>query len=177
MRADERTADLKKSFVDVCATFIPDLESPETVQPRVRTLDDPAMPAESLLGLNTLSGNPRRDATLAQGGPILLRVISLIRMQLVRTLARSSSGKLYGINGVKCRFQHRGVVDVGGSQYDREGDTLAVDHKMALRALFAAIRWIRPGFFAPPGEGTVEASMEARLQSIRSAWPSRSSKT
>jgi hypothetical protein len=48
---------------------------------------------------------------------------------------------------------------------------------MALRALFAAIRWIRPGFFAPPGEGTVEASMEARLQSMRSAWPSRSSKT
>jgi hypothetical protein len=48
---------------------------------------------------------------------------------------------------------------------------------MALRALFAAIRWILPGFFAPPGEGTVAASMEARFQSIRSAWPSRSNRT
>ena len=135
------------------------------------------MPAESLLGLNALAGNPRRDATLAQEGPILLRVISLIRMQLVGTLARPSSGKtLDRIDGVKSGPEHRGVVDVSGSQYDRERDALAVDHKMALRALFAAIRWIRPGFFAPPGEGTVEASMEARLQSMRSAWPSRSSR-
>src|SRR4051794_607584 len=135
------------------------------------------MPAESLLGLNALTGNPRRDATLAQGGPILLRVISFIRVQLVGTLARPSLGKLDRIDGVNSRAEHRGVVDVGGSQHDRERDALAVDHKMALRALFAAIRWIRPGFFAPPGEGTVEASMEARLQSMRSAWPSRSSKT
>jgi len=48
---------------------------------------------------------------------------------------------------------------------------------MALRALFAAIRWIRPGRFAPPGAGTVAESKAALDQSILSASPSRSSNT
>jgi hypothetical protein len=43
---------------------------------------------------------------------------------------------------------------------------VGIDHKMALRARFAAIRRIRPGRFAPPGAATLDASMAARDQSI-----------
>lgn len=161
----------------VCATFIPHLELPETVEPRVRTFDDPTMTAESLLRLHTLAGNARRDAASAQGRPVLPRFVSLVCVQFGGTSARSSAGTLDRVDRVNRRLEHRRLIDIGRCQHDGERDALAVDHKMALRALFAAIRWILPGFFAPPGAGTVEASMLARLQSIRSALPSRSNRT
>jgi hypothetical protein len=40
-------------------------------------------------------------------------------------------------------------VDVGGAHEDRERYALGVDHKMALRALFASIRWVLARFLAP----------------------------
>jgi hypothetical protein len=163
--------------MDVGATFISNLEPSQTVQPRVGALDDPTMTAQLLLRLDAFTGDSRRDATPAQGGLVLLRLVSLIRVQFVGTFARPSSGTSNRVDGVKGRPKHRGLVDIGRGQQDRQRNALAVDHKMALRALFAAIRWILPGFFAPPGEGTVEASMAARLQSMRSAWPSRSNRT
>lgn len=135
------------------------------------------MTTEFLLRLNTLTGDSRNDATPTQGGPVFLRIVPLICMQLIRAFAGPAARAFYGVNLVKSWLEHYGLVDVGSRQDDRQRDPLAVDHNMALRALFAAIRRILSGFFAPPGEGTVEASMEARLQSIRSAWPSRSSRT
>jgi hypothetical protein len=63
---------------------------------------------------------------------------------------------------VRCRLFHR------------KWDPLAFDHKMVLRARFAAIRRIRPGRSAPFGAGTENESTHARLQSILSASPSLS---
>src|SRR5262249_55068240 len=143
----------------------------------VGTLDDPTMTAELLLRLFALASDPRCNASLPQGRPVLFRRVPLVCVQFIGPLARPTVGTLDRYNRVEGRLQHGHLVDVGGGQEDRERDPLSVDHKMALRALFAAIRWILPGFFAPPGEGTVEASIAARLQSMRSAWPSRSRKT
>jgi hypothetical protein len=42
-------------------------------------------------------------------------------------------------------------VHVRGAHQDRERDAVGVDHKMALRALFAAIRWVLARFLALPG--------------------------
>ncbi len=54
---------------------------------------------------------------------------------------------------------------------------MGVDHKMALRARFAAIRRIRPGLSAPFLAGMLALSRLALDQSILSASPSRSSST
>jgi hypothetical protein len=163
--------------MDVCSTFIPDLELPEAVEPGVRALDNPTMTAESLLRLYALAGNARRDTPPPQSRPVLPRFISLVGVQFGGTSARSSAGTLDRMNRVNRQLQRRRLIDIGCCQHNRERDALTVDHNMALRALFSAIRWILPGFFAPPGAGTVEASMLARLQSMRSASPSRSNKT
>jgi hypothetical protein len=66
------------------------------------------------------------------------------------------------------------VVRVRGRETDDQGDASAVDHKMALRARFAAIRRIRTGFLAPLFAGTLAASRLARDQSIWSASPNQS---
>jgi hypothetical protein len=68
-------------------------------------------------------------------------------------------------------------VDIGPREFRCQWDALPVDHNMALRARFASIRRIRPGFFAPPGAGTLAESSEARAQSILSASPKRSRST
>jgi hypothetical protein len=74
-------------------------------------------------------------------------------------------------------FQHLRVMDVGHGVHHRQRDSLSVDHNMALRVRFAAIRWIRPGVCAPPRAGTLVESSEARDQATWSASPSRSSST
>jgi hypothetical protein len=163
--------------MDVRPALIAHLQPSVAVQPRVRALDDPAIAAELLLRLNPLSGDPRRDPPLAQHRLVLPRLVSLVRMQFDRALAWTSSRPLDGLDGIYSLLEHCGVVDVRCGQKDRERDALFVDNKMPLRALFAAIRWILPGFFAPPGEGTVEASIAALVQSMRSASPRRSKKT
>src|SRR5688572_16941943 len=163
--------------MNVCPSFVAHLQPLVAIQPRVGPLDHPTIETELLLRLHTLPGNSALDPTLAQRSLVLLRLVALVRMQLVGPFTRSSPWTSDRLDGIEGGFEHRRLVDVGCRQQDRERDSLPVDHKMALRALFAAIRWILPGFFAPPGEATVEASIEARLQSIRSAWPSRSNKT
>ena len=62
---------------------------------------------------------------------------------------------------------------VGGTQEDRQRDSLAVDDQMAFTAWLAFIRWIRTGLFAPLFAGIEALSRQARDQSIRSASPKR----
>lgn len=163
--------------MDICAALISDLQASVAVQPRVSALHHPAVTTEPLLRLNTFTSDTRLDATPAQRSLVLLRLVSLICVQLVRTFARPSSRTFDGLDRIHGGFEHCRLVDVGRRQEDRERDAVSIDHKMPLRALFAAIRWILPGFFAPPGDATEAASIETRLQSMRSACPSRSSKT
>src|SRR5262245_46834095 len=110
--------------MDVGATFIANLKSPETVQPGVGALDDPTMKTESLLRLNAFAGNSRCDATPAQGRLVLLRLVSLICVQFDGTFARPSSGTLDRPNGVKSRLEHRCLIDIGCRQHDGERDAL-----------------------------------------------------
>jgi len=135
------------------------------------------MPAEPLLRLNSFAGDPRCDPASAQCRLVLSRLIPLIRVQFGRALAGTTSRPLDRPDGIHGLLEHRSVADIGSCQLDREWDTLFIDNKMPFCALFAAVCWIFPSFFAPPGAGTDEESMEARLQSIRSAWPNRSNKT
>ena len=159
--------------MDIRTALITDLKPSIAVQPRVCPLDDPTMPAELLLRLDALACDSRLDPALAQCRLVLLRLIAFIRVQLVRALAGTTSRPFDGLNRIQGLLEHRGVVDVRRGQKDRKRDALFVDNKMPLRSLFAAIRRILPGFFAPPGEGTVEESIAARVQSMRSASPSR----
>jgi hypothetical protein len=75
------------------------------------------------------------------------------------------------------RRQHEAVVPVRGAQADPEGRAPAVDHKMALRARFAAIRRVRAGFGTLLFAGTDALSRHARRQSMAPTCSSRSRST
>jgi hypothetical protein len=95
----------------------------------------------------------------------------------VRSLPRPPTWLKHSRDGIDHRFQHSRVVDVGRRMSNRQWDTSAVDHEVALRARFASIRRIGPGVLAPPGAGTLPESSEARDPSMWPAIPHRSSRT
>ena len=75
-------------------------------------------------------------------------------------------------DGVEKLFEDGDFVDVGRREELGERDAVGVRNKMALRARFAAIRWIRPDELTPLLARMLAQSREARLQSKRSASPS-----
>src|SRR5262249_23065151 len=137
----------------------------------MRPFYDPAVAAQALRGLNPPARNPRRDAPPPQGPALLCDIVRLIGMQLRRPLARPPARLFDRLHSIQGDFPHLAVRHSGPREGAGQRNPLPVDHNRALRARFAAIRWIRPGCLAPRGAGTLAASRAARLQSIWSASP------
>src|SRR5919199_5246198 len=143
--------------MNVVAPLIADAQPPVAVEPSARALDHPAVAPQPLARLDAFARDPRRDATPAQLGPQRGGVIRLVGVQLLRALARAApAAALDRLDGVDGFEQHAGVVHVGPAHDDRERDAFALDHKVALRARFAAIRRIRAGLRPPFGAGTAK---------------------
>jgi len=141
----------------------------------VCSLHHPTMPTQLLTRLDALACDAWRDASPSKLPSLVARVIGFVGMQLRGPFSGAAARALDWANSINGFFQHPYVVDVRPRQSYRERDALAFDHKMALRALFAAIRWILPGLIAPPTAATLEESSDALDQSMRSASPKRSS--
>ena len=163
--------------MNLSQSFIANLQTTVAIQPTVRAFYDPAMSPQLLGTLNAFACNAWRDAALSQRSPLVFRVIRLVGVQLRGPLAWASHRSLDRADGINGLFHHLDVMHIGRRDSHRERNALALDHQMAFRALFAAIRWILPGLSAPFCAGTADESREARDQSMRSASPSRSSST
>lgn len=163
--------------MDVGTAFIADGEPAETIEPGLGSLDHPAMAAEFFAAVDAAPCDAGNDAaslaSLATGS----EVIGFVGMQLGRPKARPAAPALDGRNGIEGAFQPGAVVAVGWADQADQRSAPAVDHNMALRPRFAAIRRIRAAFRPPFFAGTEEVSSAARLQSICSAWPRRSRST
>ena len=182
VETDESTAEVQKGQMDIGAAFVTDHQPTEPVEPPQTALNHPAEVAEVLTGVDARPSNAWTDATLAQGLAIRAGGIGFVGVQLGGPLAgptRTSTWSMDRLDRIDYVFEERTFVDVGSREPDGEWGAPAVDHKMALRARFAAIRWIRTDLFgrtAPPLAGVMALSTLARDQSIWSASPSRSSR-
>ncbi len=161
--------------MDIGSSFIADREATIAVEPGQRALDHPAMPTEPFAGVDALAGDTDPDVTTVQRLAAAGGVIPFIGMQLGRALTPPPVGLLDGWDSIEQFLEDDGVVAVRSSQQRGERATAALDHTMALRPRFAAIRGIRTDEVAPLLAGMLAASNEARLQSIWSASPRRSS--
>ncbi len=103
-------------------------------------------------------------------------VISLVGMQLVGPAPWATRSMPHRRDRIEGGRQHQAVVPVGAAQAQAERCPRPVDHNMALRARFAAIRRVRAGGRAPFLAAMAEESSAARLQSSWSASARRSSK-
>ena len=163
--------------MDVRVALVAHVEPTEAAEPRLGALHDPAVAAQMFLRLDPLARNPAADPSPPQILPTMPGLVRLVRMHLGRTCARATPGSLDGLDRVHEWLEQADVVHIRGRQGHREGDAGPVDHNMALRARFAAIRRIRAGGVAPFLARTLVLSRLARDQSIPSRSPSRSKRT
>jgi hypothetical protein len=163
--------------MNISTPLIADFQTSKTMQPRKGTFNHPTIASEFLTAIDPTTSDAGDDPALAESLTQWLRVISLIGVQLLGALARPTATLTNGPDGIDSSFSHLDIMHVGSRLGHGKGNSSSVDHKMALRARFAAIRWVRPGRFAPPGAGTLAESSEARDQSICSACPNLSNKT
>jgi hypothetical protein len=163
--------------VDVASAFVADGESAEAMKPGEGSLDDPSKAPESFSTLDALASDPWNHAAESTRQPVGFRVVRLVGVQLVRTSARTSSGHLDGRKRVEHRFEHPRIVHVRRRERDVQWDAVAVDEQVVLRAQFAPVRRVGTSRLAPPFAGTLDASSEARDQSISPRLPSSSRMT
>ncbi len=152
--------------MNVVPALVADRQAAELGEPGQSPFDDPAMAAEAGGGFDALASDPTADATASQVAPTAANVVALVGMELGRTLAGSAPRALDRGDRLDQLLEDDLVGDVGGGEQERARDAVAVDHQMALRARFAAIRWIRAGFGPPFLAGTLAESSDARSQSI-----------
>ena|SRR5579884_1337190 len=164
--------------MNILAALVAHRLATEAIEPSEGALDHPAIAPEALTRLDAPTGDARGDAAGATCPTTSRVVVCFVGMQLSGTLARTSwSARLapHRVNGIERLLQHLRVMHVGARKPHAQGDASAVDHNMALRARFAAIRRIRPGRFAPFLAGTLALSRAARDQSNLSASARRCS--
>ena len=138
--------------MNIRAPLIANLEPPKAIHLAMRPVYDPPVPAQVLRGVDAPPRNPRCNPLATQGAALRPRIVGLIGMQLGRPLAGPPTRPLDRFQRIQSRFHHRAVRDMSGREGEGQWNPLAVDHKMALRTRFAAIRWIRPGVLVPRGQ-------------------------
>ena len=163
--------------MDVGAPLVADGQATEAVEPGQCALDNPAVPAQAFAAVHPTPGDAGPDGAGAALSSAATVVISLISVKLLRPLARPPPSATDAGHRIKGRRQHDAVMAVGWAQTHPERRAPTVDHKMALRARLAAIRWVRAGLRTPLLAATEALSSEARLQSRCPASPSCSSST
>ena len=163
--------------MDVRVALVAHVQPPEAAEPGLGALHDPAVAPQPLARLDAFAGDPTADPASPQILPTMRRCVGLVGMQLGRASTRATPGPLDGLDGVQYRLEQTAIVHIRGRELHRKRDAGPVDHNMALRARFAAIRRIRPGGAAPFFARTLVLSRLARDQSIPSRSPKRSSST
>lgn len=162
--------------MDVGSTFIADPHTAIALQPGQGSLHYPAVFAQVHTRIDPTTPQSMEDAAIGQFLTMPVAIVAFVPMEFLRSVSQASIRTRQDRNGIHQLQQHGNVTHIGGCMPDYERYAFPFDHKMALRARFSAIRWIRAGFFAPPGAGTLPESMEALDQSIWSARDSRSRK-
>lgn len=141
-----------------------------------RSLDHPAVPAESLAGLDAAPGDAWDDSTSAQEHAQVRVVIPLVAVQLGRTATTWPAPGTDRRGATHERFQRLAVVGVDGADHDRDGEAGPVGDDMDLRPLLASIYRIRTCQICPFMARTLTESIAHRAQSNSPREPSSSSK-
>ena len=154
--------------------FVTDNQAPELVDPSKGALDDPSVLAQMLAAFDAAAGNARRDVSSLQVTPAAIEVVSLVGVELGRSVPGPSSSLTNRVDGVNNAGQGLAVVAVGSGQGDGERQATPIHDDVALGAWLAPVGWVGTDRVPPFLAGTDEASTQARDQSI---WPARLSRS
>jgi len=156
-------------------SFVTYGEASEFVEPCEAALDHPSVAAELLAGLDAAPGDARLDPAAQAGAPAAAMIVGFVGVQLVGSASRPAAPTRDRRHGIEQRLEWHAVVDVGPGQQKGERDAAAIRDQMAFGARPASIRRVRTCRGTPFLAAMDELSMQARLQSMRSASRSRHS--
>jgi hypothetical protein len=139
------------------------------MKPSDRSFYDPASFAEPTAVHGVAVGKCRLDIATSQLALMRARAVRAVALDFQWAAARSAWLAMNRRNGVNERHQLRDIVIVGGGQCDGQRNAGGVRQHVMLAACLASIGRIRPGFCPPSTARTLELSITARDQSIRSA--------
>lgn len=149
-------------------TFITNRESPETMQPRERSFNDPPRATEAAAVATAISiRDQRRDPALPQLGPMAFRIVAAVALEHVGAAARWSRAAANWRHRIDEVQQLRDVGPIGGGQRRDERNPVRVGENMMLRPGLAAIGRVRSSFFPPRIARSEALSTTARARSRR----------
>lgn len=129
----------------ITLAFVSDGEAAVAEEPTDRSLDPPAVTAESFAGLDAGPGDARGDAPLAEPSAVLSGVICLVGPEFDRPTAARSTPGAHRRYPPHQRPQGVGVVNVRAGDADDERKSLRVGQHVQLAALFASVDRVWPG--------------------------------
>jgi len=152
------------------SSFVANIQSAKSVQPRERALDDPARATEAAavrpVAARQHGGNP----ALLQLGAMSLRVVAPVALDGAGLPTRRAWPSPDRRHGVDEGQQLADVVAIRRRQPRDERNPLAVGKNMMFRPGLAAIGRVRSSFFPPRNARSEALSTTVRA---RSSWPRR----
>src|SRR5436309_1623847 len=117
-------------------------EAAKLMEPGMRAFNYPAIHTQTAPVLGPTAGDLRINPTLAQLLAMRFRIVGTIRIQLLRSLARSSHLPRNRLNLIDQGHHLFDVRDIGTGHGDLQRHALRIGHYMLLAARLAAIRGI-----------------------------------
>lgn len=156
-------------MMDVASALVAGDEPAEAVNPGERAFDHPPVPTQLLTGLDAASCNAGSNPPTAASLSAASMIVCLVGVQLVWSASRPPRLPSDRWDAVEQFLERHAVVGVGAGQHEGERKAVPIGDQVALRAEPASVGRVRPGLVTPLLAARDALSMQARLQSIRSA--------
>ena len=163
--------------MEIRTAFVSHGETPKTMQPRERPLDDPAHGAETAPMWRAAFRQDRRDAAGPEALAVRFGVVAPITLQGTRPPHGSAATASDGRERVDHRIQLGDVIDIRGRHLGDERDPVRVGDDVVFGPRLAAIGWVRSSFFPPHTARTLPLSMIVQRRSRRPRRRNSASRT
>ena len=155
--------------MNVGSAFVANGETAKPGDPGERPLNDPSVFSEMGAALDTFSGDTMHDAAVTAGPATARVIVSFVGMEFSRAATWAPPLPTKRWNGVKEWFEQSAIMNIGATQQDGEWSTLSIRDDVPFCARAPAVRRAWPCRFTPLFAAMDALSMQARLQSSRSA--------
>ena len=155
--------------MDVASPLVAGDKPAEAADPGEGALDDPPVAAQLLAGIDATACDAGSDPPTTAGLSATAMVVGFVGVELVRAASRPAGLATNRWDVVEQFLERHAVVGVGAGQDEGEREAVPVGDQVALGAEPASVGRVRPRLVAPLLAARDALSMQARLQSIRSA--------
>ena len=152
--------------MDISPAFISDKQTPVSMEPGKRPLDNPTVLSKVSGALYPSSGNSVLYVPHCARMPAKWKIVSFISVKFLRTTSGSPVQILQGGQMIQHIFQHFAIIHIGGSEADNKRNAIAIRYEMMFASRTTSIYGVGSCVFAPLFAWMTEPSIQALLQSI-----------